>query len=170
MKSILFIIKLVLLSTIITNSNYLYAETVLPTSNGIQYPMGLKNWRVISTSYRKDNNTQRVILGNSIAIKAAQSKQTNPWPQGTILAKLVWKNDQHPQWEAAIVPGEFVHSEIMIRDSKRFNTTEGWGYARWKGLSLEPYGDDSSFSQECAACHNHASKTNFVFTQPAVIP
>ena len=150
--------------------NITYSETVSPAPNGINYPAGLKNWRVIGTSYRTDNNTQRLILGNSIAIKASRSGQTNPWPKGSILAKLVWKNSQHPIWDAAIVPGEFVHSEIMIKDSDKYKTTKGWGYARWKGEQQQPYGKDDSFAQECLSCHTQAKNSDYVFTIPAKIP
>jgi len=150
--------------------NIAYSKTVSPAPNEINYPTGLKNWRVISTSYRTDNNTQRVILGNNIAIKASRSGQTNPWPKGSILAKLVWKNSQHPVWDTAIVPGEFVHSEIMIKDSDKYKTTKGWGYARWKGDQQQPYGKDASFAQECLSCHNNAINSDYVFTIPAKIP
>ncbi len=151
-------------------SNHAFSETVATTANGISFPAGLKNWRVIGTSYRKDNNTQRVILGNSIAIKAARSGQIKPWPQGTILAKLVWKNSQHPQWDDAIVPGEFVHSEIMIKDTKKFASTQGWGFARWLGKKQQAYGETDSFVEECLSCHTRAKSTNYVFTIPATIP
>jgi len=147
-----------------------HADTVQTTANGIKYPIGLKNWRVISSSFRTDNNTQRVILGNSLAINASRSGKTNPWPNGAILAKLVWKNSQHPQWNKAIVPGEFVHSEIMIRDSSKYTSTGGWGFARWIGETQQPYGEKKSFAQECFACHKHAKDSHFVFTKPATIP
>lgn len=151
-------------------SNPVLSETVLPAPNGIKYPAGLKNWRVIASSFRTDNNTQRVILGNNIAINAVRSGRTNPWPQGSILAKLVWNNRQHPIWESAIVPGDFVHSEIMIKDRKKYKQTKGWGFARWKGETQQPYGKDESFSEECVTCHKHANKSDFVFTQAAKIP
>ncbi len=151
-------------------SPVVYAKNVQATANGIQYPKGLKNWRVIASSFRTDNNTQRVILGNSIAIKAARSGQTAPWPKGSILAKLVWKNTEHPAWKQAIVPGDFVHSEIMIKDSEKYKSTGGWGYARWKGDSQTPYGNDESFTTECLACHQQVKKSDFVFTIPAKIP
>jgi len=155
---------------ILLSSSTLLAEQVIPTLNGIKYPTGLKNWRVIASSYRTDNNTQRVILGNSIAIKASRSGQTKPWPKGSILAKLVWKNTSHPNWPSAIIPGEFVHSEIMIKDSSKYQSTGGWGYARWKGESQQPYGKDKSFAEECLACHSQVKKNDFVFTIPAQVP
>lgn len=170
MKKLISISIILFFALITITPNVLNAETISPAANGIKYPVGLKNWQVLSTSYRNDNNTQRVILGNNIAIKASRSGQTNPWPKGTILAKLVWKNTEHSQWKTAIVPGEFIHSEIMIKDSNTYKTTGGWGYARWVGATQQPYGKDKSFAQECFSCHTHAKNTGYVFTKPPMIP
>lgn len=164
------LISWAILSLFISTSNISYSKPVAPAPNKIEYPVGLKNWRVIGTSYRKDNNTQRVILGNSIAIKASRSGRTNPWPKGSILAKLVWKNSQHPIWKDAIVSGEFIHSEIMIKDSHKYKATKGWGYARWKGEKQQPYGQDQNFALECVSCHTNSKDSDYVFTMPAKIP
>jgi hypothetical protein len=167
MKKLLFVPFFTLLAFISTAT---YSETVLNAPNGIKYPTGLENWRVLGTSYRTDNNTQRVILGNSTAIKASRSGKTNPWPEGSILAKLVWKNVKHPNWEEAIAPGNFIHSEIMVKNSSHYKTTGGWGYARWIGASQEPYGNDEAFSQECFSCHSKVKNKDYVFTIPAQTP
>jgi len=109
------------------------AETkVPPAPNGIELPAGYKDWRVIATSHRQDNKTLRVILGNDKAINAARSGNTNPWPDGSILGKLVWKDDAHEKWETATIPGKFVHAEFMIKNSDKYAETGGWGFARWK--------------------------------------
>ena len=158
---------IVLISFVVSQA---LAENALPTANGISYPAGLKNWQVIASSYRTDNNTQRVILGNSIAVKASRSGQIQPWPKGSILAKLVWKNRKHPEWDSAVIAGDFVHSEIMVKDSIKYKMTGGWGYARWSGETQQPYGKDESFSQECLACHIQVKKNDYIFTIPATIP
>ena len=161
----------VILNTLLCLSSISHAQNVPDAPNGIAYPQGLTNWRVIGTSIRSDNNTQRVILGNSIAIKAARAKTNKlQWPKGTILAKLVWKNATLATWQAATVPGEFVHAEIMVRDTKKYAATGGWGFARWTGLDLKPHGKDSAFAETCANCHKAAESTGFVFTQPAKLP
>jgi cytochrome c553 len=147
-----------------------FAQPPVSPAHGIDYPTGLENWRVISTSLRQDNDTQRVILGNSIAIDAARQGKTDPWPEGTILAKLVWKNRPHPIWKEAIVPGDFVHTEIMIKDSSRFNTTHHWGFARWVGNQLTPFGEDASAAETCSNCHEAAKDSDYVFTVPAILP
>jgi hypothetical protein len=138
--------------------------------NGITLPEGYRDWRVIASSHRVDNNTLRVILGNDTAIAAARSGNTRPWPDGTILGKLVWKDASHAHWEKAVVPGEFVHAEFMLKDSARYPATGGWGYARWKGMDQQPYGEDATFVQECHGCHLPMQDNDFVFTHPAATP
>ena len=53
-----------------------------PAPNGLEIPEGFENWAVISVSHRLDRESMRVILGNDIAVKAARSGQTSPWPDG----------------------------------------------------------------------------------------
>lgn len=149
---------------------YSLAFAVEPAPNGIMLPEGYKDWRVIAPSHRTDNNTLRVILGNDAAIAAARDGNTNPWPDGSILAKLVWKDTTHEHWPTATVPGDFVHAEFMIKDATKHKDTGGWGFARWLGKQQEPYGKDSEFVQECFSCHTPMKDKDYVFTAPASLP
>ena len=141
-----------------------------PAPNGIEMPAGYKDWRVIGVSHRTDNNTLRVILGNDAAIEASRAGKTNPWPDGAILGKIVLKDATHDAWEAATVPGKFVHAEFMIKDAKKFESTGGWGYARWLGKEQKPYGKDADFAQECYTCHTPVKDNDYVFTHPITLP
>ena len=145
-------------------------ETPPPVPNGIELPKHYRNWRVLGVSHREDNKSLRAILGNYTAMQAAEKGQTDPWPDGAILAKVVWNDAKHPFWDTATVPGEFSHVEFMIKDSAKFAATGGWGFARWKGEALTPYGDDASFAQECFNCHGAAKSTDHVFTRPVKMP
>jgi hypothetical protein len=141
-----------------------------PAPNGLQLPAGYKDWQVIASSHRADNQTLRVILGNDIAVRAARAGQTRPWPQGAVLAKLVWTDEAHAAWPTAQVPGPFVHAEFMTKDDARFAATGGWGFARWVGLDQRPYGKDAGFVQECFGCHTPVKANDWVFTRPAALP
>jgi hypothetical protein len=143
---------------------------VLPALNGITMPEGYKDWRVISVSHRTDNNTLRIILGNDKAVAAARAGDVNPWPDGTVLAKLSWKDNTHKKWPAATIPGNFVQAEFMFKDAKRFAATGGWGFARWLGLEQQPYGKDANFVQECFGCHTPVKDSDYVYTYPAFLP
>ncbi len=74
--------------------------------NGLTIPHGYQNWKLIAVSHRNDNNSLRAILGNRIAHQAAHAQRKLAWPEGTILAKLVWQDAKHPEWSDAIVPGQ----------------------------------------------------------------
>ncbi len=147
---------------------FLTGHTATPgKSHGIDYPKGWQSWSIISISSRTDNQTMRAILGNKIAVEAAHKGQTNPWPDGTILAKVVWKTTNHETWTAAKAPGKFVHVEFMVKDSKKFAKTYGWGWARWVGMDKKPFNDGS---QICIACHTPVKNRDWVFTNPAQLP
>jgi cytochrome P460 len=146
------------------------AASVAPAPNGITIPDGYQNWRLIAVSHRTDNNSLRSILGNDVAIRAAREGKTNPWPDGTTFAKVMWKDAQHPRWPAATVPGEFAQVEFMIKDAKKYAATGGWGFARWRGANLAPYGADATFVQECFGCHTPMRDNDYVFTTPVTMP
>lgn len=139
--------------------------------NGIAFPADYPNWRVLSVSHRVDHHSMRAIVGNDIAVEAARKGQTNPWPDGAVLGKVVWKETEKPSWKAAIVPDEFIHAEFMFKDSKRWaDNGTGWGWARWVGSDYKPYGQDAGFSQECIGCHTPVKGEDWVYTHPAVFP
>ncbi len=147
------------------------AETaVAPAPNGIEFPADYRDWKVISVSHRTDHHSMRVILGNEIAIAAARRGETLPWPDGTILGKVVWKEGAEPDWAPAIAPQAFIHVEFMEKDSKKWAETGGWGYARWVGSDLKPYGNDTNFALECVGCHTPVKGRDWVFTTPATFP
>lgn len=148
----------------------LAAGDVPPAPNGIAFPADYRDWRVIGTSHRTDNNTLRVIIGNDTAIEAARAGKTNPWPDGAVLGKLVWKDAAHDKWPAATVPGTFVHAEFMLKDATKHAATGGWGYARWLGQDQKPFGEDASFANACVACHTPVKDNDYVFTHPVVLP
>ncbi|MEW5769587.1 MAG: cytochrome P460 family protein [Pseudomonadota bacterium] len=146
------------------------AGKAAPAPNGITLPADYADWRLVAPSYRTDKHHVRAILGNDKAIQAARSGRTKPWPDGAILAKVAWKEQAHERFPTALEAGAFSHVEIMVKDSKRFKDTDGWGYARWVGKELKPYGQDAGFVQECHGCHTPVADNDFVFTAPVALP
>ena len=139
-------------------------QKVQPTANGIDYIPDYKNWEAISTTDRLDNGTMRVIMGNEVALKAIREKHINPWPDGTTFAKVAW--DEVTDTAGNVHPGEFKQVEFMIKDSRKYAATDGWGWARWKGMDLKPYGKNAMFTMECTNCHKPMRDNDFVFTMP----
>lgn len=146
------------------NQNNKKYDWVKPAPNGIEYIPDYREWKAISTTDRFDNGTIRIIFANKDAVTAIQKKQTNPWPDGSIFAKVLWK--QEVSNRGIVSTGEFVHVEYMIKDSKKYAQTEGWGWARWTGKNLKPYGNSASFVNECIKCHRPVKDNDNVFTKP----
>ncbi|MFH7036232.1 cytochrome P460 family protein [Flavobacterium aquidurense] len=146
---------------ITTISDY---ANIKPSLNKISYIPNFRHWKAVSTSDRFDNGTMRIIYGNDVAVDAIKQKKTNPWPDGTIFAKTAWK--QKMGTDGNISPGEFIQVEFMIKDTKKYASTKGWGWARWKGNDLKPYGENANFDQECINCHKPVENYDYVFTMP----
>jgi hypothetical protein len=140
------------------------APAVSPAPNGIAFLPDYKNWKAISSTERFDNHTLRQILGNDIAVRAIAENHINPWPDGAAFAKVAWL--EQVDEKGAIRPGAFFQVEFMIRDATKYGGTLGWGWARWRGAELTPYGKDASFTNECVGCHAPLAGTNYVFTEP----
>ena len=138
--------------------------TVAPAPNGVSYIPGYKDWKVLSTTNRFDNNTLRVIFANDVAIKAIADRHTNPWPDGTVFAKTAWF--QQPDQNGDIKTGAFFQVEFMIKDAQKYASTEGWGFARWRGSDLKPYGKSADFTNECTGCHAPERYNDYVYSFP----
>jgi Haem-binding domain/Cytochrome P460 len=132
--------------------------------DGFSFDPTFENWKLISTTDRGDNNTFRFILGNDIAIQAAQSGYISPWPAGTRFAKIAWQ--QQLGSDGLVHPGKFVQVELMLKDAEGYKKTEGWGWGRWRGLELKPYGEDERFVNECTGCHQPVRGNDYVYSLP----
>jgi len=137
---------------------------VPPELNGLPFDADFENWRLISTTDRGDNNTFRFILGNDIAFNAAQSGKVSPWPDGTRFAKIAWLQESGS--DGLVHPGGFWQVELMVKDAQRYRDTDGWGWGRWRGLNLKPYGNDEHFVNECTGCHQPVRGDDYVYTLP----
>ena len=130
---------------------------------GVTIPDGYRNWQVVAPSHRPDKDEVRVILGNNIAMKAYRAK-TLPFPDGSVLAKLAWKRVKSAEFGEAFVPGDPQRIEFMVKDSKKYASTGGWGFGRFV------YGKAADEKQHgtCFPCHEANVKGNdFVFTRYA---
>jgi hypothetical protein len=121
--------------------------TVTAAPNGVAFPADYVHWSPISATSRFDNGTVRLIVGNAVAMRAIADRRIHPWPDGASLVKVAW----HVGADAT--PPRFVQLELMTKDARAHASTEGWGFARWRGDALVPYGKDASFERECTGCH-----------------
>jgi len=139
---------------------------------GIKIPHGYRDWKLISVAHEAGNlNDLRAVLGNDIAIKAYREGKL-PFPDGTIIARLAWtyvpseENNKVFGREQSFVAGQPTNVQFMVKDSKKYASTGGWGFAQFKNGKL----DDKADLKTCFPCHEPVKARDFVFTQYAPTP
>ena len=132
--------------------------------DGFPFDGTFENWKLIDLTDRGDNYTFRFVLGNDIAMKTAQPGNISPWPKGSRFAKIAWEQERGA--DGLMHPGKFVQVELMAKDAELYKDTDGWGWGRWRGLDLKPYGRDAHFVGECMRCHAPMSGDDYVYTLP----
>jgi len=137
-----------------------------------EIPPGYRDWRLISVAHEEGKlNDIRAILGNDLAINAYRDGKL-PLPEGTIIARIAWRhvpseeNNKAFGGAQSFVPGEAPpwYLQFMVKDSKKYAATGGWGYAQFdKDGKPGPQSD----LKTCFPCHQAVKARDFVFTRYA---
>lgn len=131
---------------------------------GVTIPPGYRQWEVVAPSQETGALDElRVVVGNTQAIRAYRDG-TQPFPDGTVLAKLAWKRVPSSEFAPAFVPGAATTVQFMVKDSRRYASTGGWGFGRF----VDGTPADEAQHRTCFACHAANVKDHdFVFTRRA---
>jgi len=142
---------------------------------------GYEQWQVVGPSLTEAANVIRAIVANPVMIKAYQEGTPGngkPFPDGSKIVKLEWipKKLTEPPFSASApdtVPGDLEQVEFIVKDSKRFSDTHGWGYGMFvydaasgtfapaTKASHPPVNNDAKCG---AACHEIARSKDYIFT------
>src|SRR5277367_5399234 len=104
----------------------------LKVPNGLAFSefRSYETWQVISISH--NGALMAAILGNPAMIDAYKSGipgNGKPFPDGAKMAKIHWnpiKKETYPG--QPLVPNTLHDIDFMVKDSKRFADSGGWGY------------------------------------------
>ena len=136
---------------------------------------GYEGWQVVATG-----NTDKllaVILANPVMIDAYQAgipANGEPVPDGAKMAKIHWTPKKNQYFPSATVPDTLHDVDFMVKDSKRFADSGGWGYAVFTydnasdrftpGTMADqpPQGNDAKCGY---ACHTLVKSKDYVFTE-----
>ncbi len=131
---------------------------------GMTIPEGYRDWKFIAPAQEAPPLDElRAVLGNDIAIEAYK-KGTLPFPDGSILVKLAYKRKQSTEFAPATVPGAPTTVQIMVKDSKKYPDSHGWGFGRF--VDGKPV--DIAQHETCLSCHvGNVRDHDYVFTRYA---
>lgn len=137
---------------------------------GVRMPLGYREWELVGVAHEAGNlNDIRAILGNAVTMKAFRDG-TRPFPDGTIIARLAWKDVPSDENNAvfgrfqSFIPGAPTNVQFMVKDTKKYASTGGWGFGQFEdGKPLR----DEAVLKTCFPCHEPAKAHDFVFTRYA---
>jgi hypothetical protein len=136
---------------------------------------GYEAWQSISIS--RNDRVVAVILGNPAMIDAYEAGipgNGKPVPDGAKMAKVHWIPKPNVFFPTVTVPGNLLNVDFMVKDSKRFADSGGWGYAVFDyntaSDTFTPGTTAGTPPQEndakCGfACHTRAKTRDYVFTE-----
>jgi hypothetical protein len=153
------------------------AKYTVRVPNGIAFSefRGYESWQTVSVS-QNEKQQMAVILANPVMIKAYQSGipgNGKPFPDGAKMAKIHWNPKKSETFPSATVPATLHDVDFMLKDSKRFADSGGWGWAAFEydaasdtfrpatEADKPPQGNDA----KCGlACHTIVKTRDYVFT------
>src|ERR1700690_650914 len=142
---------------------------------GVKIPAGYREWKVIAVAQLLvpgKTDQLRAQLGNDLAFNAFREGKL-PYPDGSMIAALHWThvlsedNDKvldgpFPGAQSFVV-GSRANVQFMVKDSKKYAESGGWGFADFK----DGKAGDKALHEPCSPCHKPAKDRDFVFTHYA---
>ena len=142
---------------------------------GVKIPAGYRDWKLIAVDHllvAGKADQLRAQLGNDIAIRAFKEGKV-PFPDGAIIAAIHWtrvpSEDNNkvlagpfPGAQSFVV-GSLVNVQFMVKDSKKYAATGGWGFADF----TDGKPGDKALHETCFPCHTPAKDRDYVFTRYA---
>ena len=135
---------------------------------------GYESWQLISISH--GGPVMAATLGNPVMIKAYMDGlpgNGKPFPDGAKMAKIHWSTKDLETLPGSTVPATQQNVDFMMKDSKRFADSGGWGWAAFEydaksdtftpatTAAKPPQGNDA----KCGfACHTTVKNRDYVFT------
>jgi Cytochrome P460 len=127
---------------------------------------GYEKWQVVSVS--QNNNIIDVIVGNPAMIEAYESglpAEGKKFPDGVKMVKIHWNARKNPDGFPGLVPDTLHDLDTMVRDSKRFAATGGWGWGQFNYDNAIQTFSPLGTGPGCGfACHTKVASKDYVFT------
>ena len=131
----------------------------------LEIPVGFQRWYLVNSMIiTKDSPSFSAIDGlhhiyvNDIGLPRLMKGGSTPYPDGTLFVDDVR--------DVSLVDGAFLQGgrkaiPVMLKDSKKYASTGGWGYGHF-GQDGTPGGD--ALLKTCSPCHAKAARDS-VFTR-----
>jgi hypothetical protein len=157
------------LAVLLATALYAQDKYSLKSPSGIAFSdfKGYEDWAVVSSAHT--DQVLKVIVANPTmiaAFKGGAPGNGQLFPDGSMIVKLQWKPKKSTEAPFAVdVPDVFAQAFVMEKDSKKFPSTGGWGYAvfNYDAPSKKFTADPTSLSNCGNACHTAVKAKDYIF-------
>jgi hypothetical protein len=128
---------------------------------------GYENWQNVAVS--QTDNGLKIIAANPAMVNAYRKGvpgNGKSFPEGSKIVKIEWtakKNEESPY--AVRVPDMLKSVSFIEKNSKRFASTGGWGYAQFQydaaSETFKAFGEDAGCGY---SCHTAVKAKDYIFT------
>jgi hypothetical protein len=160
-KNRYFFLLFLSLTLLSTNS---FADKLMNDIGFDQFGDFSKNWQLVTVRYRNDTREMRFTYATELAWKSLSKNVTN-YPDGAVFAKVGYMTVVDSAFPSSATPQGARRVQYMIRDKKKYEDTNGWGYALFDNEGNTFPGDLKSRTQSCYMCHKIVPERGEVFSQ-----
>jgi hypothetical protein len=125
-------------------------------------------WKLVTVRYRADSKEIRMVYANNLAW-AGLKKLKPSYQDGAAFGKVAFLTESDPVFISSLMPSGVKRFQVMVKNSKKYGRTDGWGYALFTsegGLFKE---DMKSKVFACVACHRVVPERDFIFSRPVQV-
>jgi hypothetical protein len=135
--------------------------------DALRLPADFEHWYLVNSMIVTKDSPQADAIGglhhifvNDVGLPRLKGGGTEPYPDGTVFADDVR--------EFSLVDGSYVQGRrkaipVMVKDSKKYASTGGWGFQAWAdGNPEKPLVTDSV--KACFACHAPQKANDYTFS------
>ena len=133
---------------------------------GIPYPAGYRHWVHVGTSivgpaspFFAGSGGIHHIYANPQAMAGYESGK---FPEGSV---IVFDLLDTKEADGLVLEGARRRLDVMLKDSRRFAATGGWGFERFRGDSETDRPLTEENRAQCFSCHGKQKAQDFVFSK-----
>jgi len=144
----------------------LFALSGYAVANEVAYPNGYRDWHHVKSMVISPGHALHDAFGGIHHIyankKAMKGYNEGRFPNGSVIVfDLLEANDGGN----ALIEGKRKVVGVMLKDSKRYSATGGWGFEGFKGDSKTERAVGSNAVTACFGCHQPQQNDDYVFSK-----
>ena len=131
----------------------------------VSYPKGYQDWTRVKSMIIQQGHKHFNAFGGFHHVyaneKALQSlKKSKPFKKGSVLVFELFKAVEENH---SITEGERQVIGVMVKDSKKYPETAGWGFEDFKKADPKQR-SVTNMKEQCFSCHESQKDNDFVYT------